>query len=49
MVTTYLDLCGAAVFQAPDVDTALTDMSVIKFDVLVSDLALSGGKTGSAP
>ena len=45
MVTTYLDLCGAAVFQAPDVDTTFSHISVLKFDALVSDLALSG-KTG---
>jgi DNA-binding response OmpR family regulator len=45
MLTTYLNLCGAAVLQAPDVDTALSHISVIKFHALVSDLALSG-KTG---
>ena len=45
MITTYLDLCGAAVFQAADVETALSHAKVIELDAIVSDLALRG-RTG---
>jgi DNA-binding response OmpR family regulator len=43
MLTTYFDMCGAAVFQAADAETALSHAKLLRLDAVISDLTLQKG------